>query len=175
MNDDVFKQKVFLFKEFSENLINEQFQQKKIQQKTNIFYKKNLIKFLQKKKMNVIIVSKNENKYVYIIDPKNDINNIVNFITATTSNTNNERKIFIHTHGINGYKYDLINYFTDDNFIKSINDKDVVIFFNNCSSMPFDWATHKQCRKAIKRQEKLINSIITAVIKSNNDYNKKTI
>ena len=175
MNGNVFKQKVFLFEEFSEILINEQFQQKKIRQKTNMFYEKNLIKFLQKKKMNVVIISRNKKKYVYIIDPKNDneIDNIVNFITVAISDANNERKIFIHTHGINGYKYDLINYFTDDNFIESINDKDIIIFFNNCSSMPFDCATHKQCKKAIKKQEKLINSVITAVIKSNNNHNEK--
>lgn len=130
---------------------------------TDKSYNKKLIDFLKKKHMSVIVYTKNREKYVFIANPakKEEITNFIKLF----SNTKRKKKIFIHSHGVNGYKYDLINYFTNNEFINSIKDKDICIFFNNCTFLPIPFAEtfKRHVKKSINRQEYLINTIIKTI------------
>ena len=134
---------------------------------TDKSYNKKLIDFLKKKHMSVIVYTKNREKYVFIANPakKEEITNFIKTISQLFSNTKRKKKIFIHSHGVNGYKYDLINYFTNNEFINSIKDKDICIFFNNCTSLPIPFAEtfKRHVKKSINRQEYLINTIIKTI------------
>ncbi len=153
-----YENKYFSFKDFSSLLLKENKNQKKINKK--------FLNFLKKKHIVVVIFNKNKEKYVAIINPSDlhDINSLLKKISLYEHT--NKRQVFIHTHGINGYEYDLINYFTDSNFTKSIKDKDICIFFNNCSSFLSIAETFKKhIKTSINRQKELINSIIAAICK----------
>ena len=155
MNLHTFLTKSISFKDFSSIL------------STDKSYNKKLINFLVKKRISVIVYTKNRKKYVFIANPakKEEITNFIKTISQIFSNTRRKKKIFIHSHGVNGYKYDLINYFTNNEFINSIKDKDICIFFNNCASLPIPFAEtfKRHVKKSINRQEYLINTIIKAI------------
>lgn len=138
-----------------------------------------IINLLKKKYNNVIIFTKDNKKYVSMVNllNSNEVKSaILNIATISKDNNNIDdnytdmKQLFIHTHGINGYLYDLINYFTHADFIKSILDKDVCIFVNINHHyrllIPFITKIILSLRDkiSIKKQNKIIGLIASAMV-----------
>ena len=130
--------------------------------------KKQVFKCLQKYHLVIIVVNNNNNTYVKVIDPKTSFALImqqftVQHIHQQKSHKPQQCRIFIHSHGIKGYVYDILNYFTEHNFIQSIQDKDICIFTNTGSRLPLDFTTKQNYNNIIQQQANIINMIVNTI------------
>ena len=176
-----YRKKVFSFDEFSQILLalkNNYYCNNSETTKVN-YYCRIVAKLLKKEHNDVVIFTKDNKKYVSIVNllNYNEVKSVVQNIAVSLKNDNNidenyvaVKQLFIHTHGINGYLYDLINYFTHTDFIKSILDKDVCIFVNNNHRyrllIPFITKIILSLRDkvSIKKQNKIISLIANAML-----------
>ena len=129
-------------------------------------------KCLQKHRLMIVVFNKSNGKYVQVFNPKvNHLNlpSLFNILHIEPITTNQQYRIFIHSHGIKGYKYDVLNYFTNNHFIQSISDKHIVIFTNTGSRLPFDLMTHKKYNNILQTQANIIDKIICDVSRYNNN------
>ena len=133
----------------------------------SLLQKKQVFKCLQKHHL-VIIVVNNNNKYVKVIKPNTSFilpiqQCICQHISKQPSHHNQQCRIFIHSHGIKGYVYDMLNYFTEHDFIQSIQDKDICIFTNTGSRLPLDFTTKRHYKNIIQQQANIIEMIVNTV------------
>ena len=130
--------------------------------------KKQVFKCLQKHHLVIIVVNNDNNKYVKVIDPKTSFalsmqQFIFKHINQQISHKHQQYHIFIHSHGIKGYVYDILNYFTENDFIQSIQDKDICIFTNTGSRLPLDFTTKQNYNNIIQQQANIIDMIVNTI------------
>ena len=130
--------------------------------------KKQVFKCLQKYHLVIIVVNNNNNKYVKVIKPKTSFASsmqqfIFKHINQQISHQHQQYHIFIHSHGIKGYVYDMLNYFTEHDFIKSTQDKDICIFTNTGSRLPWDLTTKWHYNSIIQQQANIIATIVNTI------------
>ena len=130
---------------------------------------KQVFKCLQKHRLIVVVVKDNDgNQYVKVAEPKTlfvlPIQQFISqHINQQKSLKHQQYHIFIHSHGIKGYVYDILNYFTEHNFIQSIKDKDICIFTNTGSRLPLDFTTKRHYKNIIQQQANIINMIVNTI------------
>ena len=130
--------------------------------------KKQVFKCLQKYHLVIIVVNNNNNKYVKVIKPKTSFASsmqqfIFKHINQQISHQHQQYHIFIHSHGIKGYVYDMLNYFTENDFSQSIKDKDICIFTNTGSRLPLDLTTKWHYNSIIQQQANIIDMIVNTI------------
>ena len=130
---------------------------------------KQVFKCLQKHRLIIVVVKDNDgNQYVKVADPKTlfvlPIQQFISqHINQQKSLKHQQCRIFIHSHGIKGYLYDILNYFTEHNFIQSIQDKDICIFTNTGSRLPLDFTTKQNYNNIIQQQANIIDMIVNTI------------
>ena len=130
--------------------------------------KKQAFKCLQKHHLVVMVINNHNNKYVKVIKPNTSFilpiqQCICQHIGKQPSHHNQQCRIFIHSHGIKGYVYDMLNYFTEHEFIKSTQDKDICIFTNTGSRLPWDLTTKWHYNSIIQQQANIIATIVNTI------------
>ena len=130
--------------------------------------KKQVFKCLQKYHLVIIVVNNDNNKYVKVIKPKTSFalsiqQFIFKHINQQISHKPQQCRIFIHSHGIKGYVYDILNYVTEHNFIQSIKDKDICMFTNTGSRLPLDFTTKWHYKNIIQQQANIIDMIVNII------------
>ena len=125
----------------------------------------NSIKYAQKYRLSVILFPKEKQIFYLNLKNKNDIDFILNKVFQKNIHFN-KTKIFIHNHGIKGFYYDVSNYLTEPEFISSLKDKDVAIFFNYCSFLPYDFKFKFQWKIEINRYVNFLNKLLMIFAKN---------
>lgn len=134
----------------------------------SLLQKKQVFKCLQKHHLVVMVINNNNNKYVNVIKPNTSFilpiqQCICQHISKQPSHYNQQCRIFIHSHGIKGYVYDILNYFTETDFVQSMTDKDICIFTNTGSRLPWDLTTKRHYKNIIQQQANIINMIVNTI------------
>ena len=131
-----------------------------------------IFKCLQKHRLIIVVFNNINDRRVKVIDARlNNFHKLSPLFTTHIKLLKNDQpcRVFIHSHGIKGYMYDMLNYFTNNHFIQSISDKHIVIFTNTSSRLPFDLMTHKKYNNILQTQANVIDKIICDVSRYNNN------
>ena len=118
-----------------------------------------MVKCSKRRHLAVIIFPKYKEIYCLNLKNQRDVEFILNKVLELKL-ISQKPQIFVHNHGIKGFYYDVMNYLTEKTFKNSLDDKDIVIFFNYHSILPYDFKFGFQWKIEIKRYCNFLNKIL---------------